>query len=147
MMPNSIEAPFLLLAFCFLHSLEIREWLPAEAHPLQVIGTSFSGNAGTNGGALAMQSVTNASFSDISAVSNIAGCGGGMFIDRAASIQVHQLQFSMNLTCAVQKSVHAYWHLQLLSVAQAGNLRLIPVVIFDICLRPVSLLSMLSTLL
>ena len=37
---------------------------------------------------MAMQSVTNASFTDVSAVSNIAGCGGGIFIDRAASIQV-----------------------------------------------------------
>ena len=57
-------------------------------HSKQVLGTSFSGNAGTNGGAMAMQSVTNASFTDVSAVSNIAGCGGGVFIDRAASIQV-----------------------------------------------------------
>ncbi len=37
---------------------------------------------------MAMQSTTNATFSGITAVANSAGCGGGMFVDRAASIQV-----------------------------------------------------------
>ena len=55
---------------------------------LQVSNTNFTGNSGTNGGAMAMQSTTNATFSGITAVGNSAGCGGGMFVDRAASIQV-----------------------------------------------------------
>ena len=54
----------------------------------QVSNTNFTGNSGSNGGALAMQSTTNATFSGITAVGNSAGCGGGMFVDRAASIQV-----------------------------------------------------------
>jgi len=54
---------------------------------LQVSSTNFTGNSGTNG-AMAMQSTTNATFSGITAVANSAGCGGGMFVDRAASIQV-----------------------------------------------------------
>ena len=37
---------------------------------------------------MAMQSTTNATFSGITAAGNSAGCGGGMFVDRAASIQV-----------------------------------------------------------
>ena len=55
---------------------------------LQVSNTNFTGNSGTNGGAIAMQSTTNATFSGITAAGNSAGCGGGMFVDRAASIQV-----------------------------------------------------------
>ncbi len=55
---------------------------------LQVSSTNFTGNSGTNGGAMAMQSTTNATFSGITAVGNSAGCGGGMFVDRAASILV-----------------------------------------------------------
>lgn len=55
---------------------------------LQVSSTNFTGNSGTNKGAIAMQSMTNATFSGITAVGNSAGCGGGIFVDRAASIQV-----------------------------------------------------------
>ena len=60
---------------------------------LQVTGTSFTNNIGTNGGAIAMQSVTNATFNGITAVGNSAGCGGGMFVDRAAFLQVLCLFF------------------------------------------------------
>ena len=57
----------------------------------QVNDTKFLHNGATNGGAVAMQSVTNATFSGITAVGNTAGCGGGVFIDRAARIQVSLL--------------------------------------------------------
>ena len=50
--------------------------------------TDFTGNVGTNGGAMAMQSVTNVTLTGITAVSNTASYGGGMLIDRAALIQV-----------------------------------------------------------
>lgn len=58
---------------------------------VQVNSTSFTGNVGTNGGAMAMQSVTNATLTGITAVGNTASYGGGMLIDRAAVVQVAML--------------------------------------------------------
>ena len=55
---------------------------------VQVNSTNFTGNVGTNGGAIAMQSVTNVTLTGITAVGNTAGYGGGMLIDRAALVQV-----------------------------------------------------------
>lgn len=55
---------------------------------VQVNSTKFTSNVGTNGGAIAMQSVTNVTLTGITAVGNTAGYGGGMLIDRAALVQV-----------------------------------------------------------
>lgn len=55
---------------------------------VQVNSTDFTGNVGTNGGAMAMQSVTNVTLTAITAVSNTASYGGSMLIDRAALVQV-----------------------------------------------------------
>lgn len=70
--------------------LVAQRWLPI----VQVNSTSFSSNQGTNGGAMAMQSVTNATLTGITAAGNTAAYGAGMLIDRAALIQVPSLRRS-----------------------------------------------------
>ena len=44
-----------------------------------------------------MQGVTNVTLNGITAVGNTAGCGGGMFMDRAALVQVLVLLHSAEL--------------------------------------------------
>ena len=69
---------------------------------LQVNGTDFIGNSGSSGGAMAMQSTTNATFTGVTAVDNTADCGGGMFVDRAALIQVNSLSQKLACCCCTK---------------------------------------------
>lgn len=88
--PISYTASSMILSATVL--LVAQRWLPI----VQVNSTRFSSNKGTNGGAMAMQSVTNATLTGITAVGNNAAYGGGMLIDRAALIQVLSLRWSMH---------------------------------------------------